>query len=153
MQLSKYFTLAEMTRSTEGKRRGIPNVPTEAEIVQLKNLCVNVLDKVREYFGKPLIVSSGFRGTELNRLLGGEPDSQHKKGQAADIEIDGVSNTAIFMYITKNLEFDQCIAEKLRREDGSAGWIHVSFNAGKNRKEILSYLGKRKYVKGLEYIR
>lgn len=152
MQLSKHFTLAEMTRSQTAKRLDIANNPGPEEIKCLKDLCTVILDPVRIHFGKPVTVSSGYRSPALNKANGGASTSQHVKGQAADIEIDGVANAAIYSYILEHLDFDQLIAEKLKTSDGSAGWIHVSYNRGKNRGEALSFLGGGRYVKGLVFV-
>lgn len=152
MQLSKHFTLAELTRSQTAKRLDIANNPSDVEIKCLKDLCENILEPVRVHFGKPIIISSGYRSPALNKANGGASTSQHVKGQAADIEIDGVPNAAIYSYIFKNLDFDQLIAEKLKSNDGSAGWIHVSYNKGKNRGEALSFLGNGRYVRDLVFV-
>lgn len=152
MQLSKHFTLAELTRSQTAKRRDIDNTPSDAEIKCLKDLCENILEPIRIHFGKPIIISSGFRSKALNKAIGGASTSQHVRGQAVDFEIDGVPNAKVYSYIVKNLDFDQCIAEKLRSDDGSAGWLHVSYVRGKNRGEALSFLGNGRYVRGLVFL-
>jgi hypothetical protein len=152
MQLSKHFTLLELTRSQTAKRLDIKNEPSAAEIKCLKELCENILEPIRVHFGKPLVLSSVYRSPALNKAIGGASTSQHVKGQAADLEIAGVANAAIYAYILDNLDFDQLIAEKLKTSDGGAGWIHVSYNKGKNRGEALSFLGGGRYVKGLVFV-
>jgi hypothetical protein len=100
-------------------------------------------------------IRSGFRSQALNRVVGGAPNSQHTTGEAADIEIPGIANADVFRHIVKNLPFDQVIAELLDRNDGSAGWIHVSYSRAKLRHEDLSFLGRGKgkgYVPGLRFI-
>lgn len=148
MKLSPHFTLAEMTRTSSS----LPNKPSEKEIVALKALCENILEPIRIHFAKPVIVNSGYRSAAVNKAIGGAKTSQHLKGEAADIEIRGVSNAAIFRYIHENLDFDQVIAEKLRNDDGSAGWVHVSYSKYGLRGEALSFLGAGRYVKGLQFV-
>lgn len=149
MQLSSHFSLAEMTAS--GKHKNIPNTPSQPQIIALEALCDHVLEPVRQHFGKPVIVNSGFRSVELNKAVGGAASSQHLKGEAADIEIPGVRNDDIWLFIEKNLAFDQLIAEQLSEFNGSAGWVHVSFSLYQTRKDAKSFLGHGKYVKGLKY--
>jgi len=152
MNLSEHFTLAEMTRSQTAAKRGIDNVPDDEAMANLKALCVNVLEPIRAHFNKPVTVTSGFRSAELNRMIGSAPNSQHGRGEAADIEIAGVDNDDLYNYITRHLKFDQLIAELLERDDGRAGWIHVSYTKT-NRMQQLSYLGKgRGYDVGLKYL-
>jgi len=92
MNLSPHFTLAEMTATG----RTADNTPGEKEIIALKALCENILEPVREHFGKPVYILSGFRSPEVNKLVGGAPTSQHVKGEAADITIKGVPNMDVW---------------------------------------------------------
>ena len=141
MQLSKYFTLAELTPSGTAKRLGIKNDPTPAHLECLKGLSVNVLDKVREHFGKPIWVSSGYRSKALNEVTpGSSATSQHCSGEAADLDQDdrgtGVSNKMVFDYIKDHLTFDQLIYEY--GTDANPDWVHVSWEStGKQRKQVL----------------
>ena len=141
MQLSKYFTLAELTPSGTAKRLGIKNDPTPAHLECLKGLSVNVLDKVREHFGKPIWVSSGYRSKALNEVTpGSSATSQHCTGEAADLDQDGrgtgVSNKMVFDYIKDHLTFDQLIYEY--GTDANPDWVHVSWEStGKQRKQVL----------------
>lgn len=147
-KLSEYFTLAEMTRT----RTGMPNVPGQAEVFALEALCENVLDKVRAHFGRPVIVNSGYRSPAVNKKVGGAASSQHVRGEAADIKVPGVPNADVWHFIVNELgEFDQCIAELLSETNPEAGWVHVSYRTGKNRRQALSFLGKGKYVTGFKY--
>lgn len=145
-QLSPHFTLAELTKLSTYP----DNIPSQAELFALEAWCDNVGEKIREQFG-PVTVNSGFRNARVNKLVGGAVSSQHLKGEAVDIEVAGVRNDELWHWIVENLEFDQCIAELLSETNGSAGWIHVSFRMGKNRREALSFLGHGKYVPGLKY--
>lgn len=141
MQLSKYFTLAELTPSSTAKRLGIKNEPTPAHLECLKGLATNVLDKVREHFGKPIWVSSGYRSKALNDATpGSSATSQHCSGEAADLDQDGrgtgVSNKMVFDYIKDHLTFDQLIYEY--GTDANPDWVHVSWEStGKQRKQVL----------------
>jgi zinc D-Ala-D-Ala carboxypeptidase len=141
MQLSKYFTLAELTPSATAKRLGIKNDPTPEHLECLKLLAVNVLDKVREHFGKPIFVSSGYRSKALNDATpGSSATSQHCSGEAADLDQDGrgtgVTNKMVFDYIKDNLVFDQLIYEY--GTDANPDWVHVSWESnGKQRKQVL----------------
>jgi hypothetical protein len=141
MQLSKYFTLAELTPSSTAKRLGIKNEPTPTHLECLKGLATNILDKVREHFGKPIWVSSGYRSKALNDVTpGSSATSQHCSGEAADLDQDGrgtgVSNKMVFDYIKDHLTFDQLIYEY--GTDANPDWVHVSWEStGKQRKRVL----------------
>jgi hypothetical protein len=136
MRLTAHFTLAEFTRSESAKRHGVSNQPTPEHIENIKILCERVLEPIRMKFG-PLILSSGYRSKVLNHYIGGSLKSQHCEGKAADLDmdgVDGVTNKEIFEYIKNELEFDQLINEF------NYSWIHVSYNLGKNRKQVLDAL-------------
>lgn len=141
MQLSKYFTLGELTPSATAKRLGIKNNPTPAHLECLKLLATNVLDKVREHFGKPIWISSGYRCKALNDVTpGSSATSQHCSGEAADLDQDskgtGVTNKMVFDYIKDHLNFDQLIYEY--GTDANPDWVHVSWEStGKQRKQVL----------------
>ncbi len=149
MKISEHFTLQEFTRSLSNP--DIPNVPNTAQIAAIDDLCANILEPVRKHFGKPVVIRSGFRSPELNKAIGGSASSQHMKGEAADIEVYGIANAELWNFIFHTLPFDQLIAEYLEKDDPSAGWIHVSYRQGKNRKEALSCVAKGNYQKGLVY--
>ena len=136
MQITAHFNLAEFTRSESAKRHGVSNEPTPEHIENIKILCEKVLEPIRMKFG-PITLSSGYRSKVLNHYIGGSLRSQHCEGKAADIDMDnmgGVTNKQIFEYIKNELEFDQLINEF------NYSWIHVSYNQGKNRKQILDAL-------------
>ena len=137
MKLSQHFTLEEMTKSQTGSRKGIDNTPTPEVVENLKQLCENVLEKIRIHFGRPLTVNSGYRGPALNKAIGGAKNSQHMTGQAADIEIAGVDNKILFCWIRDNIEFDQLILEYYKEGVSDSGWVHVSWNSKGNRKQVL----------------
>lgn len=134
MRLTAHFTLAEFTRSESAKRHGVSNEPTPEHLENIKVLCERVLEPIRAKFG-PINISSGYRSKTLNHYIGGTLKSQHLEGKAADIDMDGmasVTNKEIFEYIKHNLEFDQLINEF------NYSWIHVSYNLGKNRNQVLN---------------
>ena len=150
MQLSKNLSLAEVIRSETAKRKGVSNMPTEAHIANFKLLAEKVFQPIREHFGCPIHISSGYRSKALNESIKGSSTSQHCSGEAIDIDMDGtaITNAAIFNYIKDNLEFDQLIWEF--GTDTNPDWVHVSYEStGKQRKQILKAKkagGKTTYV-------
>ena len=128
----KHFTIKELCHSDTATRRGIKNEPTEEVVRNLTALVDNVLDPLREWYGKPIYVNSGYRCPELNAAVGGVANSQHLSGEAADIDVnDTKENRKLFAWIEENCEFDQ-----LLWENGGA-WIHVSYKrSGKNRQMV-----------------
>ena len=138
MQLSKNLALAEVIRSETAKRKGISNMPTPQHIENFKKLAENVFQPIREHFGVPIHISSGYRSKALNTAVGGSLSSQHCSGEAIDIDMDGTSitNKQIFDFIKENLNFDQMIWEF--GTDTNPDWVHVSYEStGKQRKQIL----------------
>jgi hypothetical protein len=138
MQLSKNLALAEVTRSETAKRKGISNMPTPEHLENFKKLAENVFQPIREHFGVPIHISSGYRSKALNTAVGGSLSSQHCTGEAIDIDMDGTSitNAQIFYFIKDNLNFDQMIWEF--GTDTNPDWVHVSYEStGKQRKQIL----------------
>ena len=130
--MGKYFTIAELTRSAEALRRGIDNTPPPEVEVRLNTLIAQLLDPVRELWGGPVTVNSGFRCPLLNSVVGGVPSSQHVKGEAADITVGSPEdNRKLFELIrTSGLAFDQLIDER------NYTWLHVSY-ATSNRRQVL----------------
>lgn len=129
----KHFTIDELCRSDTARSRGIDNTPTEEVRKNLTALVGNVLDPLREWYGKPIYVNSGYRCPALNKAVGGVANSQHLTGQAADIDVnDRAENRRLMKHIEDNLDFDQLIWE-----NGGA-WVHVSYRPdGKNRRQVL----------------
>jgi hypothetical protein len=150
MQLSKNLVLAEVTRSETAKRKGISNMPTPEHLENFKKLAEYVFQPIREHFGKPIHISSGYRSAALNKAVGGSSSSQHCTGEAIDIDMDGtdITNAQIFNFIKDNLNFDQLIWEF--GTDTNPDWVHVSYEStGKQRKQILKAKkagGKTTYV-------
>lgn len=152
MNLSKNFTLAEMTKSETALRLGIENEPNEQQLSALKLLCEKVLQPVRDHFGKGVKVNSGFRHPEVNAKVGGSKTSDHCRGQAADIEIPGVANAELAEWIKDNLEFRQLILEFYTPGIPDSGWVHVSYVPEDNKKQVLTATkkdGKTVYLTGL----
>lgn len=149
MQLSKNLSLAEVMRSESAKRRGIKNMPTPEHLENLKKLAEKIFQPIRDHFGVPIHVSSGYRSKELNAAIGGSATSQHCKGEALDLDMDGtsVTNKQVFEFIKDNLPFDQLIWEF--GDNNNPDWVHVSYGS-RNRKEILRAVkvdGVTKYLK------
>jgi hypothetical protein len=142
MKLSGHFSLAELTKSQTATRKGIDNKPTLDHIENLTELCTHVLEPTRRNFGKPMVISSGYRSEELCEAIGSSKNSQHAKGQAADFEMFGVDNKELAKYIKNNLVFDQLILEFYNPDDPSSGWVHCSYSKEENRKQSLLYNGK-----------
>lgn len=128
----EFFTIEELCKSETAKERGINNTPSSEVIYNLRNLIMFVLDPLRRKYGKPIHVNSGYRSTQLNKAVGGVKTSQHVKGQAVDITTYSRSgNKRLFNLIRESGCFDQLIDEQ------NLSWVHVSFNANGNRKEVL----------------
>ncbi|TPG14355.1 D-Ala-D-Ala carboxypeptidase family metallohydrolase [Sphingomonas oligophenolica] len=138
MQLSPHFSLAEMTASDTAHRIGDANQPGPVEIAALKTLCERVLEPIRAHFGQPVHVNSGYRSPGTNAAVGSADTSQHRRGEAADIEIAGVSNAVLARWIRDHLVFDQLILEAHHAGDPNSGWVHVSFRQGRARKSVLT---------------
>ena len=139
MKLSNYVSLSEVTKSDTATRRGISNEPTPEHLENLKTICTEVFDKVREHFGVPIYISSGYRSAALNKAIKGSSTSDHSLGRALDLDQDfrsnGITNLDVFKFIKDNLEFDQLIYEFGNSKNPD--WVHVGYRKGANRKQIL----------------
>ncbi|MCJ8321558.1 MAG: D-Ala-D-Ala carboxypeptidase family metallohydrolase [Colwellia sp.] len=149
-KLSDHFTLGELIKSETAERKGINNTPPVNLVPKLRRLCTELLEPIRINYGKPLRPNSGYRSIELNKEIGGSSASQHCKAEAVDIEVPGVSNYDLAVWITNNLDFDQVILECYREGEPNSGWVHVSLkDEGEiNRSMILTY-SNRTYTNGL----
>ncbi len=148
MNLTKNFSLLELTKSQTAERKGIDNTPSTEHQENLKSLCTAILQPVRDHFGQVVSVSSGYRSPELCTAIGSKITSQHAKGEAADFEIFGVSNKELADWIYYNTQYDQLILEYWNESDPNSGWVHCSFSRGKNRRQYLRAYkedGKTKY--------
>lgn len=138
----KYFTIEELTRSDTAEEHGIDNTPTKEAREKLVALVDNVLDPLREMYGKPITVNSGYRSPALNKAVKGSATSQHVRCEAADITGGNKeANKRLFELIRENLPFDQLINEY------DYSWVHVSYKSSGNRKEVLRCVGG-KYLRG-----
>ena len=128
-----------MTKSGTATRLGLDNTPNEEQIENLKALCENILEPLREYYeSRPIMVSSGFRSEKLSEAIGSSSRSQHCKGEAVDFEIPGFDNKQVAAHIKNNFLYDQLISEYYEESVADSGWIHVSYKRdGSNRKQSL----------------
>ncbi len=152
MQLTKNFSLSEMVKSETALRQGLDNTPGDTEIANLKTLAVNVLQPIRDSYGKGVKVNSGFRHPDVNAAVGGSRTSDHCKGMAADIEIPGVANADLAEWIKDNLEFTQLILEFYTPGIPDSGWVHVSYDPNNLKKQVMTAMkenGKTVYKSGL----
>lgn len=117
----KHFTLDELTRSATARRLGIDNTPTRQAAVNLERLVDNLLDPLREAYGAPIYVNSGYRCPALNRAVGGAAGSQHLTGEAADITAGSKAGNRRLYELLRNLPVDQAINEH------NFAWLHVSY--------------------------
>ena len=141
MKLSPHFTLAEMTVSEVAARRGIPNEPTPEALEALYRTATG-LEAVRAVLGKPIIVTSGYRSPAVNRLVGGQPSSQHLRGEAADFICPAFGTPAevVAALVKSAVQYDQCILEFGR-------WVHISFAPAFRRMAlIIDANGTRPYA-------
>ena len=132
MKLSEHVTVEEFTSSDASIRHGIPNIMDSSQTQKAKDLCENVFEPIRAYVGKPIRINSGFRSLAVNKRVGGASNSQHTKGEAMDLELHDKN---LFEWILDNIEFDQAIYEF--GNDLQAGWFHISYRKGNNRKQAL----------------
>ena len=126
MNLSRNFTLQELIKSDTAVRLDINNNPNSGQIEKLKALCENILQPVRDHFGR-VKVTSGFRSEQLCIKIGSSVNSQHARAEAADFEVVGTDNAELADWIYKNLETDQLILEFYKPGEPNSGWIHASY--------------------------
>ena len=137
MQLSDNFTLPELIKSQTAVRKGIDNEPGTVQIENLIHLAKTILQPVREHFGKPVMISSGYRSPELCEAIGSSAKSQHAKAEAADFEIHSIDNKELAAWISANCDFDQLILEFYVDGDPNSGWVHCSSSMESSRKQML----------------
>ena len=124
----KHFTMSEMTRTNTG----LQNIATPNEQDNIRKLVENVLDPLREIYGKPIKINSGYRSPMVNARVNGAKNSEHVKGMAADITGGSKDeNKKLFELIRENFTFRQLINEH------DFSWVHVSYNESDNKKQIL----------------
>ncbi|WP_108043306.1 D-Ala-D-Ala carboxypeptidase family metallohydrolase [Neisseria cinerea] len=155
MQITEHFSLKELTRSETARRAGIENKPSSAEMDNIY-YTAQQLEKIREYVGRPIIVTSCFRSERVNKLVGGSPTSAHRHGLAADCDASGMTSLAFAKLLIKMrddgaLKFDQLILEFPERGDGA--WVHIGFRRNSQmRNQIMTATkrnGKTVYLPGL----
>lgn len=131
--MGKYFTISELCKSDTANARGIDNTPTDDVKENLDALIENVLDPLREAYGKPIYINSGYRCSELNKAVGGVSTSEHQSGRAADIDThDYEENKKLFKLIQElNLPFRQLI------DESNFSWVHVSYNPNDIKRQVL----------------
>ena len=139
MKLSENFGLYEFFESSTADRNNINNLEPANIVSNLERTVINICQPVREHFGVPVYITSGYRSQELNELVGGAENSQHTSGEAVDMKTPYASNIEIAKYIRDNLDFDQLILEAYDPENENSGWVHCSYkNPDENRKEVLT---------------
>ena len=136
MNLSHNFTLSELIKSDTAIRRGINNNPNAEQIEKVKDLCENILQPVRDHFGR-VKVTSAFRSVDLCLAIGSSANSQHAKAEAADFEVMGTDNAELADWIKDNLPYDQLILEYYTPEEPNSGWIHCSYIPEGRRAQFL----------------
>jgi hypothetical protein len=151
-QLTKNFSLHELTKSETAARHGMDNNPGPAEIACLTELAGKVLQPIRDHFAKGVHINSGFRHPDVNAKVGGSRTSDHCRGMAADLEIPGVANADLAAWVRDNLEFTQLILEFYTPGIPDSGWVHVSYDPGNLKKQVMTATkqgGKTVYLPGL----
>jgi zinc D-Ala-D-Ala carboxypeptidase len=152
MNLTKNFTLSEMTKSDTALRLGLENEPDEQQLAALTTLCKKVLQPVRDYYNMGVKVNSALRTLPVNRAIGSGDNSHHVRGMAADIEIPGVANADLAQYIVDSLDYTQVILEFYTPGIPDSGWVHVSYVPEDLKKQVLTATkrdGKTVYLPGL----
>ena len=129
MKNGQFITTAEMLRSSTAEKLNIKNVPNDPIVIENLEHTIEQLDELRRLYGHPIIITSGYRCPELNKAVGGKSNSQHVKGQAADLKYD----PELLQFIIKNFHYDQLIEETSKRSK----WIHISFNKEKERMQYI----------------
>lgn len=138
VKLTNNFYLKEFVISQVAVRHGYRNEPNEKQIENLRLLCVNVLQPLREIINVPIFINSGFRSFDVNAAVGGRFNSQHLEGKAADLVVPSMNLADVFNIVLERISFDQLIYE-------FGKWIHVSWNGDKNRKDVM--ISKKVYGK------
>jgi zinc D-Ala-D-Ala carboxypeptidase len=152
-QLSKNFSLAELTYSGTAVSKGLDNTPSPEAIASLQILVDNILQPIRDKKGKPIKINSGYRAPAVNASVGGSTNSDHCRGQAADIEIAGIANGDLAKWIVENFKFTQVILEFYTQGVPDSGWVHVSYNPADLKCQVLTAVkqnGKTIYLPGIQ---
>ncbi len=158
MKLSPHVSFREVVRSTTALRRGIENNPNQLQLDRIKLLCLMVFEPLRNHFDVPIFIASCFRSNLLNHAIGGAAGSQHmaNRGAAMDLDADvfgGITNADIFFWLMDNADFDQLIWEF--GNDHQPDWVHVSYHAGNNRRQVLKAVhvdGRTRYRPLIQHV-
>lgn len=145
-KISEHISYSEAIKSQTAIRHGIDNTPNEEQLKAMKLVAEKIFEPIRKALNRPVFISSFFRSPALNKKIGGATSSQHCKGQAIDIDVDGLNNE-IFYFIKNNLQYNELIWEF--GNSSEPDWVHVSYVEGNNKKEILRAVkenGKTKYI-------
>ena len=137
-QITKNFTLEELSHSNTAVARGIENIPDVQQQLNLTALAKRLLQPLRDIYNEPFIINSGFRSQETNKAVGGVPNSQHTKGQAADVQVKD-PRKLLTALLKSGLDFDQAILY----QDGRNNFLHMSYNSGHNRRQVLYSKGTK----------
>ena len=129
MKNGQYITVNEMLHSQTAEKLNIKNVPNDPIVIENLEHTIEQLDELRRLYRHPIIITSGYRCPALNKAVGGKPNSQHVKGQAADLKYD----PELLQFIINNYHYDQLIEETSKRSK----WIHISFNKEKERMQYI----------------
>ena len=129
MKNGQHITVNEMLHSQTAEKLNIKNVPNDPIVIENLEHTIEQLDELRRLYGQPIIITSGYRCPALNKAVGGKPNSQHVKGQAADLKWD----ENLLQFIIDNYHYDQLIEETSKRTK----WIHISFNKEKERMQYI----------------
>jgi zinc D-Ala-D-Ala carboxypeptidase len=151
-QLTRNFSLHELTKSETALRYDMPNDPGSVEIANLVDLAAKVLQPIRDHYAKGVKINSGFRHPDVNAKVGGSRTSDHCRGMAADIEIPSVPNADLAAWVRDNLEFTQLILEFYTPGIPDSGWVHVSYDPNNLKKQVMTATkqnGKTVYLPGL----
>ncbi len=136
-KVSKHISYEEATRSQTAIRLKIDNTPNERELVNMQTVAKSCFEPIREWYGKPITISSFYRSEKLNTAIKGSKTSQHIQGKAIDIDTGNrKENEKIFIWAKANLKYDQLICE-YPDKNGDPSWVHISFDLGSNRNQIL----------------
>jgi hypothetical protein len=129
MKISKNFRLEEFTYSPIAIKEGLDNTPDEAVIARICTLVTKLLQPLRNFYGGPMLINSGYRSAKVNMLVGGAANSQHLRGEAADIKVPR-PQSLLKALLKSGLEFDQAILYST--------FLHISYTeCGRNRRQVL----------------
>jgi hypothetical protein len=152
MNLTANFSLHELTKSEAALRHDMDNTPSPEALANLQALATAVLQPVRDHFARGVKINSGYRSPDVNAKVGGSRTSDHCQGMAADVEIPGVANADLAEWVKDNLKFTQLILEFYTPGIPDSGWVHVSYDPGNLKKQVMTATkqgGKTVYLPGL----